>query len=889
MSVQSRPDNVPESEDNGTNGEEVATSAPTPPVEAVEPELTVPPAPPEPPTAVTAPPAAGDFAPPAPGGAVPPAPSAPVPPTPGGTTVPPAPSAAANAPAPETALAPRAPSSEWFAPFSTKVLLGGLAHVGIAVGAAFVGGLLLLLLLFALGSSGAGSTPIGSISDIVDGFGVIVGLLFSLTAVVFGGELTLSLGGDLGSLSGGGSASVWVFPLLLTLAALVAVLWWGVRQGRSNPLPTRLHRAAYGFAVGLATGIVLLLIALIFTVRIDAARVEIALTGAGFRVVLFSTLLVGAAAFLGSEVGARAQQNERWTASAARLFAAAPRIVREWLSYTAFGAAAFGVVGALFLIVAAWDDLGFGGIAVGLIAALNIAPLAAAIGHLGGVLGSGAVAGGSASSTLTVFNAPHGAVWLLVLVAVLLTAFMALWIGTRRPRTAVIDWRSVWQLPLVVLGAWLIFAPIFFGLGAGASGAAGLFSGSLSGGIGVALWSVLVFAVWAALVEVGARTLPRIVYGFAPAVLRALVGRRTLATWVAGVSPVAAAPVATAGAVPPPPPGTPQAPASEAAPLPAPAPLSPKAKRGLIIGASAVGGVVLLGIAASVAVGIVNSTRTPEVVAKQYLDHIAAGDAEAANALVDPNVSKSERQFLTNEVLASATERITDVSVKNLRAGDDNAVLSVTYKLDGVTHDAKLQAERGDPEWLVLDTWELTSSLATPVLLLPHSPGEVSLGGVPVELGDSQTKAVLYPGVYDFTVEGSFFELDDTQLLVTRGANPKELKFVPTAKLTQSVAEQAGALLKKCVADTARNPEGCPFSTYTYNDDTKVTRALQGEPEIEITAGQQVRVSGTVLASYTEKFFGTTRERSTEQRYTLRGEISFDGDKATVAFDDSRW
>ncbi|MFD5213259.1 hypothetical protein [Microbacterium sp. NPDC058345] len=779
--------------------------------------------------------------------------------------------------------------------------------MGIATGVAWLGGLVLLVMLLMMSGSDAAATPIGSLGDVLDGFGVIGSLLFTLTAFVYGGELTVGLGGDMGMFSAGGTASAWLFPLTVTVAALTAVLWWGVRQGRVNPLPTHLHRALYGAGVGLVTGLVLLIVALIFAVRVNQAGIGFELTAAGYRVVLFSTLLVGAAAYIGREAGALARASDLWITALRRLLSTTPRVLRDWLAYTAFGAALFSVLGAIGLVVSMWDGAGFTSIGVALVALLNAAPFAATLGHLGGVSASGALGGATSSSTLTVFSADQPSLWIAVLAAVLLTVFVALWIGTRRPRTERIDWRTAWQLPVVTLVAWLVFGTIFFGVGISAVGSAGFFGGAVNGGVGIALWSGLAFFVWAAAVEIGAQTLPRVAYGIMPRAHAAIVGRRTLAAWVAGVpagganSAAALVPGAEFVGIPAAPGGTTGAPApavAAASALPEPKPLSPGAKRGLLIALISVGGVIVLAVAAGIAIAIANASRTPEAVVQQYVDHIAAGRAEAANALVDPNVPNAQRQFLSDDTMAVAAERITDVSTKTAEGGSsDSAYVTVTYRLDGVEQEEMLTVVKGEPEFLVLDTWTIEDSLARTVDVQVIGQGAATIGDTQIPIsfdGDyGHAEIVLYPGTYPLTSTGSdYFALEETDLTVAGMGSMigSTLTFAPTDALRDEVKSQVDALLQKCLAETTASPEGCPFGVYTYNDDTKVTWTMTEEPTLEFDeAGTRVSVQGVAVGSYTEDFFGTTRDEDDETPFSMYGEIAVDGDTATVTFDDRWW
>jgi hypothetical protein len=622
---------------------------------------------------------------------------------------------------------------------------------------------------------------------------------------------------------------------------------------------------------------VLLILTLVFAIRIDESGVHVLVTGAGYRVVLFSLVLVGIAAYLGRWAGSVAQPGENWFHSGIRLFRRLPRVARETLAYAAFGGAVFAVLGAVFVVIGSWQNLGVGSIALGLLGLLNIAPLAAVVGHLGGLAGT--IPG--FDSTFTVFNADESLLWIAVLAAVLLSIFVALWIGIRRPRRNGIDWASAWRLPLVVLLGWFVVGTVLFGLGvsAGARGA------TFGVGIGIALWSPFVMAAWAFAVEVGAQTLPALAYGSVPQLLGALTGRSAVAAWAVGTSGT------TTGA------DAADQPAVAIGAVPEPKPLSPAAKRGLIIGLSAVGGVAVLAIAGGIAVSVLNSSRTPEAVAQQYLEAIAAGHAEAANELVDPNVPKAQRAFLTDAVMKSASDRITDVSVtREDSSRGDSAALAVTYRLDGVRQQAHLSASKGDPEFVVLDTWKLDDSLVVPVEIQVDGQGRASVGGVelPFEFdgGYGQATVPMYPGVYELSTEGSkYFALEQQTLRVGSPEDSfQDLSFAPTDALKEAVTKQVNDLVDTCLASTAADPDGCPFHAYTFNDDTQVTWAKQGEPTIEIDdRGTRVQASGTVIGSYTEDFFGTTRQQSDEDDYSMYGDIEIDGDAVKVAFDDSWW
>src|SRR5690606_38175006 len=129
----------------------------------------------------------------------------------------------------------------------------------------------------------------------------------------------------------------------------------------------------------------------------------------------------------------------------------APRIVRETLAYTIIGTAAFGVLGMVVVLISGWDEIGVASLPIALLGFLNIAPVAAVLGHLGGVTSGGAVVDQVNSETVTVIGAGEPLPWMLVLAALLVSLYASLWIGTRRPRTAGLEWKTTWQLPVAVL------------------------------------------------------------------------------------------------------------------------------------------------------------------------------------------------------------------------------------------------------------------------------------------------------------------------------------------------------------------------------------------------------------------------------------------------------
>lgn len=99
-----------------------------------------------------------------------------------------------------------------------------------------------------------------------------------------------------------------------------------------------------------------------------------------------------------------------------------------------------------------------------------------------------------------------------------------------------------------------------------------------------------------------------------------------------------------------------------------------------------IGVLMALALIGTIAFYILNSTRTPEKAAEEYLGYLAAGYANAASQMVDPGKPNNQRAFLTNEAMAGATARIENFSVTRTDSGSDDYSLS-SDKPRGVTLD----------------------------------------------------------------------------------------------------------------------------------------------------------------------------------------------------------
>lgn len=308
-------------------------------------------------------------------------------------------------------------------------------------------------------------------------------------------------------------------------------------------------------------------------------------------------------------------------------------------------------------------------------------------------------------------------------------------------------------------------------------------------------------------------------------------------------------------------------------------------RRALLIGA----GAVAVLVAAGIGVVIANSARTPEAAARGYLTAIVEGRAEAANELADPALPDERRVLLTDDALGAADERISDVSAE-LEQIDrtGRAYVDVSYRLGEDRYEKRISLVKGQPDWLVLDRWEVQESLVEPVDLGVYGPGDITIGGQEIVLARNgvygRAKVALYPGVYTVTpIQTRYLAAEPVTVRVSeKGVPTTDVEFSPTAQLESTAASAIDALLARCV-DAADDgaPAGCPFRSETRPDGTAVTWEIAGAPRTRVVDwGWRVESRGQATATYTDAS-GAVYDRR-ESRFVVVGDIAIDGDEVTV-------
>ncbi|MEJ5867366.1 hypothetical protein WDV85_06345 [Pseudokineococcus sp. 5B2Z-1] len=680
-----------------------------------------------------------------------------------------------------------------------------LLVVGVAAGAA----------AGAAEGAGAGG-PVSSAADLVQGASVLLAAPWLALGAALGARLAL----DVTSTAGGGEATLVATPLLLTalvLAGAVLASWLGERRRPSRgPSSLWLASAASAAVAALVTTVACAVTAVRASSTEDGTAVEVELTAAGPRLLLVGFLLVLTAAAAGRALAR--PRGDRLTDLGV------PRAVSL---VVAPGAAAGALLVGGLLAVSAVVAL----VTVPVVAeedrvlALALAPwwlghaavAVAAVALPGAVAGSVAALGSTLAEDLDVLSPqlPAAAPAL-----VLLPAALAVLVGCRAGLRAGApgrrrSWSSAWVAPTTALLVGVVMAALAAVDGRGS--ATLLLSVDARAEGSVLPVTVLALLLWAVVVEVAARTLAGPLAASAPGFARRLAGPDRLegpsGGGVEAPGRIGQATLEADGVAE-------RYDGSAATASPAGAAPSTGRRRAALVTGVLGGGLVLL-VAAVVAHGVLQERwHGPQVVAEDYLRALAAGSADEAAGIVDPDVDSAQRWLLTDEVLAEATALPTDVRVDDVAVEGDVAAVTASYALDGVRQSVDLVLRRDGRTGVVFDRWRLDTPLVGSVeLVVPDDAQVVRVSGADVEInGGAQVSLPAYPGVYEAAVlTGSpYLAAVPVPVSTADAAEAAGLQVEATPELGEEVQRQVDDLVEQCAEEAVIDPEGCPFDAYEY-------------------------------------------------------------------------
>ena len=298
-------------------------------------------------------------------------------------------------------------------------------------------------------------------------------------------------------------------------------------------------------------------------------------------------------------------------------------------------------------------------------------------------------------------------------------------------------------------------------------------------------------------------------------------------------------------------PAPPATPAVTGSPTPAGggvafAPVSAVGKKRVKLIGTLVGVIVVLVIAGVVAIKVMNSSRTPEAEVRKYLDLLAAGQASAATAMVDPGVNNDQRVFLTDDVMASASSLlVVEDVVADKNDSSDTRMVTATMQVNGQRFTHAFTVTKGPSTMGVLNNWTVKDSLTGRVSVDAEGYAQFSVGGVNADASaagrnDQEKDYLFYPGVYTFTPIAASEYADsnpETVSVLDDGLGGRDnvvtLKATYNTKLTAAAIEAGQWAVDTCSTIPDNQKSWCPF-------------ALQSDAVTAVTGGSMPKALAPV-------------------------------------------
>ena len=320
-------------------------------------------------------------------------------------------------------------------------------------------------------------------------------------------------------------------------------------------------------------------------------------------------------------------------------------------------------------------------------------------------------------------------------------------------------------------------------------------------------------------------------------------------------------------------PAPPVTPAVTGSPTPAGAgvafaPVSAVGKKRVKLIGTLVGVIVVLVIAGVVAIKVMNSSRTPEAEVRKYLDLLAAGQASAATAMVDPGVNNDQRVFLTDDVMASASSLlVVEDVVADKNESSDTRMVTATMQVNGQRFTHAFTVTKGSPTMGVLNNWTVKDSLTGRVSVDAEGYAQFSVGGVNADASaagrnDQEKDYLFYPGVYTFTPIAASEYADsnpETVSVLDDGLGGRDnvvtLKATYNTKLTAAAIEAGQWAVDTCSTIPDNQKSWCPFAI--QSDAVTAVTGSMPKALAPVSEEQPTVFRATVVftATYSNKYY----------------------------------
>ena len=263
-------------------------------------------------------------------------------------------------------------------------------------------------------------------------------------------------------------------------------------------------------------------------------------------------------------------------------------------------------------------------------------------------------------------------------------------------------------------------------------------------------------------------------------------------------------------------------------------------------------GIVALLLCLTVPVLVVRAVfYGPDDIVRDYFSALAARDAKAAWAALDPGVDARHQFLLAAAVLANpGYAPPANFTLAHLDTDGDDATATVTYTVDGTDATDVIKLHEGRATNL-LQRWHITDG--TPPVLVQGPPGATyDLAGVSLSSGEGAASLPAFPGRYTLSLpDNPLFAADSVPV---RAGDPQaavlQLRVSPAAQT--AITARVKQYIDGCAKSPQAQPSGCPFGVSNGGYAEPVHWDVVSYPTYALTIGDSGQVvvrsqtSGTV-------------------------------------------
>lgn len=328
-------------------------------------------------------------------------------------------------------------------------------------------------------------------------------------------------------------------------------------------------------------------------------------------------------------------------------------------------------------------------------------------------------------------------------------------------------------------------------------------------------------------------------------------------------------------------------------------PAPKKFNTGLIVGIIA--GVVVLGLLFVVGVGVLllkaNEKSSEASVTGQsgqqgagqsvpayaqpvmdYLNAIAAGDADKAKTVVTASSSYGQDTLLTNQVLQASSGKISNPTLGDPgREYGGLASVNASYTLDGKTVSQRYSVKKINDQWKV----ELYSY---PRISVNTSLKTILVNGVSVPLTSSAYAFNVFPGTYVVQTPVSKYIVAQKQTVavtdeLTASSSTVALPADPTEAAKTEISKQVNAEIDRC-GSKERNLTKCPL----YSSEKTGKWVVKTYPTLDVTKGYDNLWNVSTAKTGSADLVGTANPymELKDRSISLSAKANVDGDTLSV-------